>query len=846
MKPNAPLILAALPLAALHAGNNAWALDREDSKRETNRLRASYTFENPAELIFFKAKDAKILSLDSSDPISGSTSLRIDAMAARDGDFNDVQLCAKVAPLKPDTIYHIRFSYRVLQCEGGTAQFQVASPTLPDWLASRGVENLRTRPGKTEIFDRIVVTDEASNYQIKLSIRGRLRLLLDDITFEEPVVNEESLRSPALLWPRNHAECVQGTVELGITWDKTPAREYAIELSRTDDFSDPRKLAIWAADHTARDYCNKGVNLSNALTGFLPEDFGEGLWYWRGKANLPGAAWSPPSQFTIRKASAPVSRVRKIGNENPAIVFPFNRNAKKMSLQESIAAQVSLIPETIRPNFILFSHAGWAGEIHEWWPEFMAETRKLGVAIIGESKEFIPVSAIEEWFRSNPQLIGWEVPEFFRYMEEKPREFHNRLEWLARLLKAAQAHGRYVLLADNNNYNQSLQLLHSQPATVRVFRQYADNLVLLWKGNATTSFSVESQFLGSWLAGCATGWGSHNEPWYWASSGYGDIGENLFTKKKSNAGMALFPEPIAAIMWLIAASAGGSCFDSEFGVFFNQGDDVLPVARDYMLPLFQALVDFKAIPTRQQVLNSMQACYQPRPEECRAFPGNDHRRAKYQIFSNWANIYETAYGMTYFNEFIPKIPGVTLIPHLPSGLAAEKEFSDKLIMADTAADMQTLTKHFASYLNNPDIQGKNMYCVRVGDAIFACNGSENGDQEGYAIVKLAEPFREMSLRFPPCSYLVAVQREGILRIHCNGWRKRENIQIGNNSLFNPTRRVERTSQIRLLGAGLLRCVSYTNQAATMDEDGLGMRFTIDHSKTYFEAKIISKTPQSGK
>ena len=368
-----------LLLVPVTLGLCARAADHGGSDGGTNRSAATYAFEDPAELRFFKTKNAGIVSLDSSGPISGSTSLRVDTMGIRNAGFNEVQLCAGEVPLKPDTIYHIRFSYRVLQCEGGMAQFQVASPTLLDWLASRGVEGLKMNPGRTETFDRLVVTDEAPNYLIKLSVQGRLLLLIDDMTFEEAGVSAESLLPPVLVWPRNRVECVPGTVELGIAWDKKPAREYVIELSMTDDFAEPQRLAIRAADHTARDYSKKGVNLSGVLTAFLPEEFGEGVRYWQARADLAGAAWSPASQFTLAKNAAPADRVREIGPANPLMIFPYNRNAKKMAMPDSVAAEVSLIPETTRPNFAYFFHAGWAGDIYDWWPEFLAETRKLKV-----------------------------------------------------------------------------------------------------------------------------------------------------------------------------------------------------------------------------------------------------------------------------------------------------------------------------------------------------------------------------------------------------------------------------------------------------------------------------------
>jgi hypothetical protein len=290
---------------------------------------------------------------------------------------------------------------------------------------------------------------------------------------------------------------------------------------------------------------------------------------------------------------------------------------------------------------------------------------------------------------------------------------------------------------------------------------------------------------------------------------------------------------------MMGASAGGTVFAIEDMCFDAEDSKPHEAMSNYLFPLYEKLIEWKAIPSRNEAIATMPVMFRVREDD--SIKGEEGMG---EMSDDVTALLKTAYGSwTHESELIPDSPGRALVPLLPAG-STDEMLSDavreRLIPASMISEEAALGERLNSTSIHRLTEGRNAYCVKAGRGVYVVNGSENWDRDAEADVALDRPYTSIRLELPVHSYALIVQDGSQLRIHCNGWRKMARIRKSHASkvwVTNPTKRKAKNSFITVSAEGDMTVNTETTASVRVLSSGNSARVEIDHSRGYANVTV---------
>ncbi len=705
----------------------------------------------------------------------------------------------EACPLVRNRAYLVSFKYRVLKADKGT-HFRFSS--FPRFgvdpaTAERGLNQwwCKRKEGEAHF---LVLLGNNDYYRFYLMIVGKGSIVVDDFVVREAVAEPKDLPAPKLLFPKEGA--VLSPEGLQFAWTPSPpALEYELEISRRRDFKEGRRFLCRLYEGSGRslrtlEMGGKEVRHNfGYCTLFLPSNLGRGRWFWR--ARVKGGKWSEARSFVLEPHPAqPLPSSLRPSPEKPLLLLHWTFHRPYAHISQCWEA----VPEGLKP-FVGFRFSVgldpwlWNSPVFPTLEEFERAGARAFIQLPQNHIGVIPTSLLEEMFQRFPRMGGCVLVEYKRNpMDTAPEWIARRKEYVARVAGLCRRYGKLFVWFDFSAVCHTWLEVGGDRRLLEALRKNSENVVLGWKQNTPrASFLVQSAVMGLWLAGICGNWGINMEDFYWGEARFGHWEE--------------MPAPFMGIMMLLGASGGATVYCVEHPHPFR-GSQFSPFMREVVLPLFERLVKWKLIPSKEQVLASTRLAYHACLEDaefCSPFHGGLGRRM-FAENERLKMLFEGAYGeMIHHDHMIPKRPIPFFVPVLPSALARDELPQFKLILGPwDVGSREFVERAIRDICSEAEVAKGNAFCLRMGEKIFACNPWENWDRPSWFEVPLDNPFLSLRAELPVHSWLVGRQKGGEFLLHLNG-------------------RPERKARLTVRAEGRLKVFSQPEEAAKVEAEGVG-------------------------
>ncbi|NOY79529.1 MAG: hypothetical protein GXP31_00855 [Kiritimatiellaeota bacterium] len=623
----------------------------------------------------------------------------------------------------------------------------------------------------------LTVLGDAADYRLKFAARGKLSVIIDDLTISQPHESDMDKKIPDPIFPVDGA--VLSPEALQFVWKaRPPAVRYRLQYSRSRDFLNARTLEIFTGRqrHGCRRWKDGGdlwfTSFFREETAFAPEDLGEGRWFWR--VSTMRGEWGPARAFDVRPPHAPETKTRlEFGHDRPLLILYWHHGA-------TIDRDWHVVPEDIRNRCVLRIRMG---KYYSRRPDARAVLDSLArssarglVQVVQWNIAALPLPLIEEIYRTYPAVAGTFVAEFTEgliWWGCPPQRLRLRDEYLRRLLLLTKKYGGTLFLAEKNNPGvRPFLRLGATPDLFQTFREARENVCMMWKQNsAIAPYLTQSSVLGLWFAGASRNWGVATEAWYWFEAGFGRLNEVPSGERVRPTDYRLMPPVFLGTMMLLGAAGGAAAYELECPVPIQRGR-LTKSARDVVIPLFRRLVRWRLVPARDEVRKTVRAAFPASPRDA-ASPGPVNDRFHHGADMDYGRLkplFEAVCGpLSYFAQMIPRGP-CTLVPVLPvlSDLALRRSFPVLLNDRDLTHP-ERLKRLVGSAAGTEKRPEGTAFCAVVGGRIYACNPWENTDRPTWFEAPLRGALLSIRGDLPVHAWLVGVQDEpGRLRLHLNG------------------------------------------------------------------------------
>lgn len=393
-----------------------------------------------------------------------------------------------------------------------------------------------------------------------------------------------------------------------------------------------------------------------------------------------------------------------------------------------------------------------------------------------------------------------------------------------------------------------------------------DSIVLTEKNNGWGKYyETRSLVLGMWASGIVANWGFNAEDWWWFEQGYGDRflpskgrrgyatrhGDGIQVTKGWDFASALSCPDIFYAQNVLCAIAGGATVYSFEGshAYGNRDQNgvyrLTPAWKNSIYPLLKAIVDYKLIPEREQVVAKMKVAYQDSGEEGTELdsPGEKLYRPLYGARESDEEILSRDLS----SDLIPRSGRYYFLPVLPklAPEGARSRFSN-IIRPHQFADAQAERAYFDKLY--PTESSGEALVLHINDTWFVTNTHENEN--------VAEDFRfrlamdgssvELSGRLDPHSMLFVKEGKRKLFLQANNYLVKTHIwdeprpevfdaqRYLQKYVTSPDDKEKRTTtlQLAVLGEGtpsLTYVTQYARVESRWDAESRKMEIILDHN-----------------
>ncbi len=584
---------------------------------------------------------------------------------------------------------------------------------------------------------------------------------------------------------------------LKLRWRSTEsAREsaYRIQLARSEAFPDPvarTKKVSWRKQRTV---------------SLLPGDgLGTGKWHWRVRAvNRHGKSqWSGTGTFVLAEDRPPQSPPYRPSPEAPLFIL------------EGHPKRWAEVPEDLKPYTFLKLRG--LRQLDDRGRKLLEQCERRQIPVLGF--RFPPGPELERAFRRYDCMKGVVVA------EGGAHGYHigDLTTRVGRLIRLAARHGKIVLWQDGQWRQLVWAKAAVQPSFYRTMKKYPGHFVPQVKHNfAFAPLASNTTLMGLRAAGVVDAWGVQVESWYYHP--WRDRAD--------------FPPALYAQMTAAAASAGATVFSYEppGDLWADRGNGLVAdrnsgvekglskTFRGKMVPLFRALLEQGAIPTREEILDRAKVGILLRKEDAKnvgaGFVGGGG--------ITWGSgdffpIFDGVYGMRHHAETIPNTGRSYLLPLVSALVPPGQRPLPHLLRTDQFDTAEAFGKHVRGSTSPPQGTRGKGYVTRVGNTSFAIHGQEFANRrlatsgkkkvrEEHFVVEPGRPYaRKIRGDLGLHQSVLIAELSSEVRIHCVNRREATTVL---------TVVTDRRPAVRIEGPGELGDRTWSDE---------GLRLRLDHA-----------------
>ena len=439
-------------------------------------------------------------------------------------------------------------------------------------------------------------------------------------------------------------------------------RDFDLQVADSPDFSSPQINIVHSSPKNTYPETKQEFKRWTQMS-YMPFDLlMPGTYYWR--VSIKDAEnWSETASFTINDDHSAGEMVRELGPTAPLFTFDMIFDTGSEGLLDALPEIHQSFPESVQPYVGFAIHnepiglhpqydEGFDGSFAEFLQPYADANVPILIKTGGPDKDFqqfVDLAELEHIFQTQPNVIGLlEGETFWDFIDATPGTYDyqpdfyaHQVTWYRRSIQLARKYGRVVVVGNGNDetfvWDQYLgEEVSDQPwMQPSEIQAAAANIIPAAKNNIPYGYyHAESAVMGAWLSGQTEQWGVWSEGWAWGSIGYDSLFGPQLIGDAEDPDFSSMPYNLWIQMKLAALSEGATYFhfggessvvewgeyDPSTGYFVIDEDEVLkqstafwdmegtehPALQRYIVPFLQAVVEQQLIPTKEEVLETVQ------------------------------------------------------------------------------------------------------------------------------------------------------------------------------------------------------------------------------------------------
>ncbi len=560
-------------------------------------------------------------------------------------------------------------------------------------------------------------------------------------------VNDLSLgwpvpETPDLVWPRDG----QNLSDVGVSFTIiSPAHEqgYMLQVARDKDFGD-----LVLTDKVPKDTISKEADVTKHVPS---RPLGLGTYWWRVRPVGPSGErgrWTEPKHFVVDSTDHPRRPpIRPISSRNPVLfITGFGKGDDRLALKQELEA----MPEAVRNLFV--EQRGFDPDGEYPLPAFLHNDHE------------VDLPQLELAYRTSPQVLG------FVFREKGMGD-----EYLEPVIKLSAKYGRYVstLQVERDMMVRSVLSEELYP----LMAEYGDYFLPQNKmNNRRDQLPKILTEVGAYLTGRVGNWGIETE--------WGYAWKPMSWQRKMKPEMITTPlNWMQTMVFGVATGASlyrveGFCNPKYCHAFHRSKPHQFgPLWTRGLGPLFEDILRYDLIPTREQMLDRTKVALATKPEYGLHRPSTpDSQYPAGKVIAALHGLQTEGVPSQFLFEanWIPNASESYMIPLLPPYLKrAERNLFTEVITAEQFSSTQDAVLH-VSQVYGPNIS--EAYAVLVGDTGIVINSIDerrdprSGPQQ-FMLNLSKGPVASISGRLGYQAYLIAKQMPDSLFIHSNNFQE---------------------------------------------------------------------------
>lgn len=410
------------------------------------------------------------------------------------------------------------------------------------------------------------------------------------------------------------------------------------------------------------------------LSYMSPDMLPPGEYHWRVKRT--GDRWSEVVSFQLNDDHTHTPPVIDISPASPLFSFDMFFDSGNEPLLERLPALHERFPDTVQDHVVfaiqnetMGMHPRMDDGFDGTLADLIQPLADAGIPVIiktgGPDKDFqqfLDLAELEHIYQTQPNVIGMVQGEtFWDFLDgEVDQTFYdNHVAWYRRSFELSAKYGRVVIVGNGNDeyfaWEQFLGAEDSHRTWIQPDEIKALSAVLIPTAKNNIPFNyynAESVIMGSWLAEMTDSWGVWSEGWAWGSIGYDELFGPQLKGNPADPDFSTMPYNLWLQMKLAGLSEGATVFhfggessvvewgeyDPSTGHFIVSEDEILeqstafwdmegnehPALERYIFPFLEAVVERSLIPSRAEVLETVQIAVAAPDVESRKGSGMDY------------------------------------------------------------------------------------------------------------------------------------------------------------------------------------------------------------------------------
>ncbi|MFH1006253.1 MAG: hypothetical protein V1800_01960 [Candidatus Latescibacterota bacterium] len=518
---------------------------------------------------------------------------------------------------------------------------------------------------------------------------------------------------------------------------------YELQIARKGDFSDAESVVM------------QNLEPATKRTHLPEKPLSSGDWFWRVRG-MDGEGifgnWSPVRSFTTRSASQQMPPERTISADHPLFI---------LFCGDEIVENWESVPEHLKPHVVFRVEQHTTEELLPVCELAQEHNIPLLIQLAGPHDVYsgkyarIPLSDVELIYQRFPTVKGVQIVEqSCQGGLKQPRV----IRYLMGMMHLAAAYGKVAVWADGHWHGNNIWIdasLHEELyRTMCACREY---IIPMWKMNCGwTPYGVQGATFGMWAGGAVANWGIEPESWFWFEAGFRELDKQVDFKNGAVDGC---PAPFWGQMILMGLSSGAAAYCIEPpNAMWSAPGVIAPKAREVVFPLLSRMIEWRLIPTREEILERTPIAY---------ITGQADSPFR-EDGGTLRTLYQGTYGLDHPFEMIPATGRYGWIPLLsPHTSPEELARYAALIHANSFQTPEAARAYFDGMV--PAKSEGTACAIFAGKVQVITNHHENRDIQESFCIPLNGPFLRLEGELAVNGYVIIQQQEsGGLRIHSNG------------------------------------------------------------------------------